>query len=93
MKQIQLTKWEAIKTGLLLSVGIAILLLIIQPGIWQFTIFGVNAMIIVFLFGIIGALLGRFLSRTRKGTWVGAGITLFLLFFWLYMIATNVPLD
>jgi len=35
----------------------------------------------------------RFLSRTRKGAWLGAGITLFLLFWWLYTIASNVPLD
>jgi hypothetical protein len=93
MKQIQLTNWETIKIGLLLSAGVAILSLIIRPDSWQFTIFGVNAMIIVFLFGITGALSGRFLSRTRKGAWLGAGITLLLLFSWLYIIASNVPLD
>ena len=93
MKQVQLTKWEATKIGLLLSASVAILSLIIRPDSWQFTIFGINAMIIVFLFAVTGALLGRFLLRTRKGTWFGAGITLILLFSWLYTIASNVPLD
>jgi hypothetical protein len=93
MKQIQLTNWEAAKIGLLLSAGVAVLSLMIQPDSWYFTIFGVNAMIIVFLFGITGALSGRLLSRTRKGAWLGAGITLFLLFWWLYTIASSVSLD
>lgn len=93
MKQIQLTNWGATKIGLLLSAGVAMLSLIIQPNSLYFTIFGVNAMIVVFLFGIIGALLGRFLARTRKGAWLGTGITLFLLFGWLYTIVSNVHLD
>ena len=92
MKQRQLTNWEAAKIGLLLSAGVAFLL-IIWPDSRYFTIFGVNAMIVVILFGITGALAGRFLSRTRKGAWLGAGITLLLLFWWLYTIASNVPLD
>jgi hypothetical protein len=93
MKQGQLTNWEATKIGFLLSAGVVILSLMIQPDSWYFTIFGVNAMITVFLFGVTGALSGRLLSRTRKGAWLGAGITLFLLFGWLYIIASNVPLD
>ena len=93
MKQGQLTDWGATQIGLLLSAGVAILSSIIQPDSWHFTIFGVNAMIIVFLFGITGALVGRLLSKTRKGAWLGAGITLFLLFWWLYTIASDVPLD
>jgi hypothetical protein len=92
MKQTQLTYWEAIKIGFLLTAGVTFLSLIIQPASRYFTIFGVNAMIVVILFGITGALSGRFLSRTRKGAWLGAGITLFLLFWWLYTIASNVPL-
>ena len=93
MKQIQLTNWEAAKIGLLLSAGVAVLSLIIRPDSLYFTIFSVNAMIVVTLFGITGALVGRFLSRTRKAAWLGAGITLLLLFWWLYTIASNVPLD
>jgi hypothetical protein len=93
MKQTQLTQWEAGKIGLLLSVGVTLLSWIIQPDSWSFTIFSVNAMIVVVLFGIAGALAGRFLSRTRQGAWLGAGITLLLLFWWLYIIASNVPLD
>jgi hypothetical protein len=93
MKQGQLTNWEAIRIGVLLSAGVVVLSLMIQPDSWHFTIFGVNAMIIVFLFGIAGALSGRLISRTRNGAWLGAGVTLFLLFWWLYTIASNVPLD
>jgi hypothetical protein len=72
MKQRQLTNWEAAKIGLLLSAGVAFLLLIIWPASWYFTIFATNALIIVFLFGITGALIGKFLSRTRKGAWFSA---------------------
>jgi len=93
MKQMQLTNWDATKIGLLLSAGVTFLFLIVRPDSWNFTIFGVNAMIIVALFGIIGSLVGRVLSKTWKGTWLGAGITLVLLFWWLYTIASNVPLD
>ena len=93
MKQRQLTNWEAAKIGLLLSASVAFLFLIIRPDSRYFTIFSVNAMIVVILFSIIGALAGRFLSRTWKGAWLGTGITLFLLFWWLYTIASNVPLD
>ena len=93
MKQTQLTQWEAIKIGLLLSAGVTFLSLIIRPDSRYFTIFSVNAMIVVILFGLTGALSGRLFSRTRKGAWLGAGITLFLLFWWLYTIASNVPLD
>jgi len=93
MKQLQLTNWDATKIGFLLSAGVAVLSLIIRPESWSFTIFGVNALIIVFVFGITGALFGRLFTRTRKGTWLGAGITLFLLFSWLYTIASKVSLD
>lgn len=93
MKQTKLTNWEAAKIGLLLSAGVAFLLLIFWPASRYFTIFSVNAMVVVILFGSTGALAGRFLSRTRNGAWWGAGITLFLLFWWLYTIASNVPLD
>lgn len=93
MKQSLLTNWEATKIGLVLSAGVAFLLFIIWPASWSFTIFATNALIIVFLFGIIGALIGRFLSKTRQGAWVGAGIMILLLGWWLYMIASNAPLD
>jgi hypothetical protein len=93
MKQIQLASWDATKIGLLLSAGISFLFLIVRPDSLHFTIFGVNAIIIVTLFGIVGALVGRFLSRTRKGSWLGAGLTLVLLFWWLYTIASNAQLD
>ncbi len=93
MKQGQLTNWEATKIGLLLSAGVAVLSLMVQPESRYFTIFGVNALIIVFLFGITGSLVGRLIARTRKGAWLGAGITLLLLYWWLYIIASNVRLD
>ncbi len=93
MKQIQLTNWEAAKIGLILSAAVSFLFLIIRPDSWRFTIFSVNAIIVVALFGIVGALVGRVLSKTRKGTWLGAGGTLVLLFWWLYAIASNVLLD
>ena len=94
MKQNQLTNnWEAVKIGLVLSAGVDLLLFIIWPASWHFTIFATNALIIVFLFGITGALIGKFLSKTRKGAWFGAGIMLILLGWWLYTIASNAPLD
>jgi hypothetical protein len=93
MKQRQLTNWEAAKIGLLLSAGVAFLFVIIWPASRGFTIFGTSAVIVVLAFGIAGALLGKFLSRTRKGAWLGATITIFVLFLWLYRIASNVPLD
>lgn len=46
MKQRQLTNWEAAKIGLLLSTGVAFLLLIIWPASLYFTVFATNAMII-----------------------------------------------
>ncbi|MEP7133375.1 MAG: hypothetical protein ABI904_00440 [Chloroflexota bacterium] len=93
MKQSHLTNWEAAKIGLLLSAGVAFLLFIIWPASLSFTVFGTNAMIIVFLFGITGALIGKFLLKTRKGAWFGAAIMIFLLGWWLYIIASNTPLD
>jgi len=94
MKQKQLTNnWEAAKIGLVLSAGVAFLLFIIWPASWHFTIFATNALIVVFLFGITGALIGKFLSRTRKGAWFGAAIMIILLWWWLYTIASNVALD
>lgn len=93
MKQSQLTNWEATKIGLVFSAGIAFLLLIIWPASLSFTIFATNALIVVFLFGITGALVGKFLSKTRKGTWFGAGTMLILLGLLLYTSAINVTLD
>jgi VIT1/CCC1 family predicted Fe2+/Mn2+ transporter len=93
MKQRQLTNWEAAKIGLLLSAGVAFLFLIFWPASRGFTIFGTNAVIVVLAFGIAGALLGRLHSKTAKGAWIGATITIFVLFWWLYRIASNVPLD
>ena len=93
MKQSQLTNWEAAKIGLLLSAGVAFLLFIIWPASLSFTVFGTNAVIIVFLFGITGALVGKFLSKNRKGAWSGAVIMILLLGWWLYTIASNAPLD
>jgi hypothetical protein len=93
MKQSQLTTWEAAKIGLLISAGVACLFLIIWPASRHFTIFGTNAVIIVLAFGIAGALVGRLLSKTPKGAWLGATITISVLFWWLYRLASNVPLD
>ena len=93
MKQRQLTNWEATKIGLLFSAGVALLLLMIWPASLYFTVFATNAMIIVFLFGVTGALAGKFLSRSRKGAWLGAAIMIFLLWWWLYTIASKLPLD
>jgi hypothetical protein len=93
MKQRQLTNWEAAKIGLVLSAAVAFLLFMIWPASWHFTIFATNALIVVFLSGITGALLGKLLSKTRKGAWFGAGIMIFLLGWWLYTIASNVPVD
>lgn len=93
MKQSLLTNWGATKIGLLLSTGVSFLLLIIWPGSWYFTIFATNALIIVFLFGITGALIGKSLSRTRKGAWFGAATMILLLGWWLYTIASNLRLD
>ncbi|MBI5950612.1 MAG: hypothetical protein HY865_03045 [Chloroflexi bacterium] len=93
MKQSQPTSWGAIKIGFVFSAGIALLSFIIWPASLSFTIFAINAQIIIFLFGIIGALIGTFLSRTRQGAWFGSGIMILLLGLWLYMIAFNTPLD
>ena len=94
MKQTQLTNnWEAVKIGLAFSAGVALLLFILSPTILHVTIFATNALIVVFLFGITGALLGKLLSRTRQGAWLGAVLMLILLGWWLYFIASNTPLD
>jgi uncharacterized membrane protein YfcA len=93
MKQRQLTNWEATRIGFFLSAGVAGLLLIIWPASRNFTIFATNAIIIVFLFGIIGALFGKYLSRTRTGAWLGAAFLILLLFSWLYKIASTSPID
>ncbi len=93
MKNGQLTNWEAAKIGFIVSAGVAILSFIIWPGIWYFTIFAINAVIIIFLFGVAGALAGRFLSKPRMGAWLGAGIMLLLLGWLLYTVASNVTLD
>jgi hypothetical protein len=88
-----INNWEAVKIGLVFSAGVAFLLFIIWPASWYFMIFATNALIIVFLFGITGALIGKFLSKSRKGAWFGAGIMICVLGWWLYTIASNVPLD
>ena len=94
MRQNQLTNnWDAAKIGLIVSTGFAILLFIIEPASWGFTIFATNSLIIVFLFGITGALIGKLLSKTRQGAWFGAGIMILLLGLWLYTIAVNTPLN
>jgi len=93
MKQRQLTNWEAAKIGLLLSAAVAFLLLFIWPASLQFTVFATNAVIIIFLFGVTGALAGKFLSRTQQGAWMGAAIMIILLGWWLYTIASKATLD
>ena len=93
MKQMQLTNWEAVKIGFFFSAGVAFLLLMIWPASRYFTVFAVPSTIMVFPPSIIGALVGKFLSKTRQGAWLGAAITIFLFGWWLYIIAANVPLD
>lgn len=93
MKQSQLANWEATKIGILFSVGVAFVLYIIWPASWHFTIFATNALIIVFLFGITGALIGKLLTKTHQGAWFGAGNMILILGLWLYTIAVNTPLD
>jgi hypothetical protein len=93
MKQIQLTNWATAKIGLLLSAGIAFLLLMIWPASRYLTVFGTNAMILVLPLGITGALVGKFLSRTWQGAWFGAAVVIFLWCWWIYTLASNLPLD
>jgi hypothetical protein len=93
MKQIQLTNWATAQIGLLLSAGVAFLLLMIWPASRYLTVFGTNAMLLVLPLGILGALAGKLLSRTRQGAWFGAAIVIFLWCWWLYTLASNLPLD
>ncbi len=93
MKPNLFTYWEATKIGFSFSAGVTLLLLIFWPVSMSFKIFAMNAPVIIFLFGITGALLGKLLAKTRKGIWFGAGIMLLLLGLWLYSIAINTPLD
>jgi VIT1/CCC1 family predicted Fe2+/Mn2+ transporter len=93
MKQTLLTNWEATKIGLILSAGVAFLLLVLWPASLSFTVFATNPVIVIFLFGVTGALIGKFLSKNRKGAWLGAGLMIVLLGLWLYRIASNIPLD
>jgi cytochrome c biogenesis protein CcdA len=93
MKHSQLTNWEAIKIGLVFSAGIALLLFMIHPAILHIKIFAMNAPITLLLFGIAGAFIGKFLSKSRQGTWLGAGVMILLLGLWLYVLASNPPLD
>ncbi len=89
MNQTQRPYWEAIKIGFLLSAAISILAFIFWPASWSFTIFSLNAPLAVALFGILGALAGQLFLKTQKGAWMGAAITLVLLFWWLYAIAST----
>jgi cytochrome c biogenesis protein CcdA len=94
MKQNQgIHNWEAAMIGLVFSAGIAFLLFILWPALLHVIIFATNALTIVLLFGITGALIGKSVSGTRRGAWFGAGIVIILLGWWLYTIASNAPLD
>ena len=78
-----LTNWEAVESGGLLALGVALLLLMLLPASGYFFPFVIVAMILVFPFSIIGALLGKLLLRTRTGIWWGAVILIMLEFWWL----------
>jgi hypothetical protein len=93
MKQNVLTNWEATRIGLILSAGVAFLLFVLWPASLSFTVFATHPLIVIFLFGVTGALIGRLLAKTRQGAWLGAGIMIVLLGLWLYRIASTVPLD
>lgn len=93
MKQTPLSYWEAAKIGLLLSASIACLCLIFWPESRSMTILSINATLVVILTGIMGALAGQLLLKTHRGAWLGAGVTLVLLFWWLYSIASNMRLE
>jgi VIT1/CCC1 family predicted Fe2+/Mn2+ transporter len=89
----QLTNWEAAGMGVLLAVGAALLLLMILPASGYFALFVILALILGFPLGITGALLGKLLTKTRNGTWLGAAIMIVLGCWWINSVAARLPLD
>jgi hypothetical protein len=93
MQPRQLTPKESIQIGGLLSALVVGLLLVLWPASLSFSVFATNAVVILFLFGLAGALFGGYVLKTRTGAWIGALSLILLLFWWLYRIAVTSPLD
>jgi hypothetical protein len=93
MQSRQLTPKESAQIGGLLSAVVVGLLFVLWPASLSFSVFATNAVVVLFLFGLAGALFGGYVLKTRTGAWIGAISLILVLSGWLYVIAATSPLE
>lgn len=91
MKEKHLTNGEAVGIGCIVSIGAFTVALVLFGWYMNFVfqIFIRTAFPLI----IIGAFIGKYLTSTRVGTWLGAALGAILGYWWFFSIASKLTPD
>jgi hypothetical protein len=92
MEENDFTNWQAIGIGCLVAIGASVLVFLMGFSVY-FLPFMEMFVAIAFPLSIIGAMIGRYISRTWIASLLGAMVVVILEFFLIFSTASKLPLD
>jgi hypothetical protein len=92
MKEKHLTNWGAIGIGCIVFIGASILMFLLPVSVYFLYVINIFIMAVLPL-SIIGALTGKYFSKTRTHVWIGAVLGAILGLWLFFSIASNMALD
>ena len=92
MAEKDLTNWQAVGIGCLVAIGASVLVFLLPFSVY-FLQFMIRFVTFAFPLSIIGAVIGRYISRSRLGSFVGAVLVVVVEFWLIFSFAAMLPLD
>ena len=90
MKKKELTNGWAVETGLIAATSASVMLFLLG-GLYM--LLALPFFLVLYLFGILGALLGLYISANRVGTWAGAVLGALLGVWVFYLMISRMTFD
>lgn len=84
MEETQISNRETVRIGCLVSVGVLIIGLLMLPASGYFFLCVIVYIISAFPLSLVGALIGKLLTKTQLGVWIGALVVVSLGCAWLF---------
>jgi hypothetical protein len=92
MEKKVLTYGQAIGIGCVIFIGVSLVAFLLAPDVYfMYALY--TFMAAALPLSIIGALIGKFISKTQTGIWLGALLGIILAFLWFISIVSGLVFD